>query len=162
VAISETDVLLLGELQRDCHQGLKELSKKLSLPLSTVHGKIRKFEEENIIEGYHASINAEKVGQNVTAYVLVQCVMGDTGGKMLYPQEVARKISALPFVLECHLVTGPYDLVVKLKGKSMRQIGNLLMENIWKMPGVRNTQTLEAFYTAKETQTLDLSLFGRE
>lgn len=160
---SKTDVKLLEELQRDCRQSLKELSKKLRVPLSTIHGKIRKFEEAKIIRGYSALLDGEKLGESVTAFVLVQCGTGALEGEQsLKPQDICRRIARFPFVLESHLTTGQYDIFLKLKGKSMRQIGNILMENIWKIPGVRSTQTVEAFYNAKETQAIDLSQLAQE
>lgn len=158
MGLSGTDLKLLQELQQDCRQSLKDISKKLKLPLSTVHGKIKRFEQEKLIRGYSAVLDGEKLGEGVTAFVLVQCGSGHHGEKEeIKPRDICERIGRLPFVLESHVVTGQYDILIKLKGKSMRQIGNNLMEQIWSIPGVRNTQLLEAFYSAKETQALDLS-----
>lgn len=159
--LSATDLKLLEEMQRDCRQSLKQLSRKLHLPLSTVHGKLKKFEQEGIIRNYSAAIDAEKVGGSVTAFVLVQ-VAGTESGKVYKPRDICDRVAKLPYVLETHVITGQYDIIMKIKGRSMKTIGNLLMDQISTIPGIRNTQTLEAFHSAKETLALDLSQYEKE
>ena len=157
--LSATDLKLLEEMQRDCRQSLKDLSRKLRLPLSTVYGKLKKFEQEGIIRGYSALIDGEKAGGSVTAFVLVQ-VAGTESGKVYKPRDICDKIAKLPYVLETHVITGQYDVIMKIKGKSMKTIGNLLMDQISTIPGIRNTQTLEAFHTSKESPAFDLSQYS--
>lgn len=147
-------------MQRDCRQGLKQLSRKLKLPLSTVHGKLKKLEQEGIIRKYSAVIDAEKIGGCVTAFVLVQ-VAGSEGGKVYNPRDVCDKIAKLPYVLEAHVITGQYDIIIKIKGRNMKLIGGLLMDQISIIPGIRNTQTLEAFHSSKESLAFDLSQYAQ-
>ncbi len=158
--LSTTDLRLLEEMQRDCRQSLKELSRKLKLPMSTVHGKLKKFEQEGVIKGYSATIDAEKIGDSVTAFVLVQ-VAGTETSKIYKPRDVCDRIAKLPYVLETHVITGQYDIIIKIKGRTMKEIGNLLMDHISVIPGIRNTQTLEAFHSAKESLAFDLNPYSK-
>lgn len=159
--LSSADLKLLEEMQKDCRQGLKELSRKLKLPLSTVHGKLKKFEEEGLVKGYTAVIDAEKIGDSVTVFVLVQ-VAGTDSGNVFNPRTICDKIAKLPYVLESHVITGQYDIIIKIKGRNLKTVGFLLTDEISTIPGIRNTQTLEAFYSAKESLALDLSHYEAE
>ncbi len=158
--LSKTDFRLLDALQEDCRQSLKELSRKLKLPSSTVHGKIKKLEQEKVIESYSAVVDAEKLGENVTVFVVSQ-VAGMETGKVFKPRDIAQQLARLPYVLECHVVTGQYDLLMKIKGRNMKEIGSLIMDQVSIIPGIRNTQTMEAFFTAKETPAIDLSQYEK-
>ena len=148
--LGEKDVALIALLQEDCRQSLKKLSKKLGMPMSTVHEKIGKLETEGFIKQYAAVVDAEKLGLPVTAFLLVNAETR-FGGKAVDQKAIAKEISKIPLVQEVHIVTGEYDLLVKAKGKDMREIGANVIDCVRKVEGVSQTRTTQAYHTAKES-----------
>jgi len=67
--LDQTDRSLLSTLQRDCRIPLQEVAKKLGVPKSTVHYRIKKLEQEGVIEGYHARVNAAQLGYDYLAEI---------------------------------------------------------------------------------------------
>jgi DNA-binding Lrp family transcriptional regulator len=72
------------------------------------------------------------------AFVLVKCELGKV-------KEVARLIMEIDGVSEVHSITGPWDLIVKLYAGSVEDFGTLIPDQLQRVPGVKETETLLAF-----------------
>lgn len=157
MAIDDKDRLLLAELQRDSRQGLKELSKKLDMPMSTVHERVKRREADGTILKYTAVINPEKVDAPITAFILLEMfTVSPTDGKPCFAKTVATEVAKLPGVQEAHVITGDKDVLVKVRGQSIREIGNMVLDKLIRVRGVKKTITLEVLATAKDTCEIDL------
>ncbi|MEM2404236.1 MAG: AsnC family transcriptional regulator, partial [Candidatus Methanomethylicia archaeon] len=91
VKIDEIDYAILNILQEDCRTPLEEIARKIKIPKSTVHYRIKKLEERKIIEGYYAKIDAAKLGKEYIAVILVRAKYGPG-----YHEKVGRKIAEIP------------------------------------------------------------------
>jgi DNA-binding Lrp family transcriptional regulator len=152
MGFSEEDLRILSELQRDCRQSLKELSKKLGMPMSTIHDRIRKMEREKVIKAYSAVLDAEKVGKPITVFILIS-------SKYTNPQrELAKKIAAFPEVQEVHIITGEWDLLAKMKARDLKEVGEFIIDKLRMVKGVEKTATLSAIAQVKETSDLPLEM----
>ncbi|MBI5228872.1 Lrp/AsnC family transcriptional regulator [Candidatus Micrarchaeota archaeon] len=148
--MEEVEMKLLSELQANCKQSLRDLSHKLGIPMSTIHDKIRKFEKNGIIKKFSAIIDGSKLGFPITAFVLVS--VRPTSKKLkVSQQELTKAISKYPQVQEVYIITGEWDILVKMKGKDLAEIGDLVVSKIREMHGVDKTFTINIFETAKET-----------
>ncbi len=78
------------------------------------------------------------------AFVLVKCELGRMG-------EVADTLIEMEGVSEVHSITGEYDLLVKIYGPTYEAFGDLIPDQVQKIPGVRETDTLLAFRAFKPT-----------
>ncbi len=154
--LSEGDARLLGELQENCVQGLKTLSKKLGMPMSTVHDKIKKLEKEGIIRGYSAVLDHEKLGKKATAFVLATVKYSKTGAKVFSQRELARRIAAFPLVQEVYIIAGEWDLLIKLKGRDTREIGSFVIDELRSLKNIDRTLTISSFITIKESCSIPL------
>ncbi|MEK6923935.1 MAG: Lrp/AsnC family transcriptional regulator [Candidatus Micrarchaeota archaeon] len=154
--LGDRELRLLAMLQADCKQSLKDISKKLGMPMSTVHEKVRKLEAEGVVKGYHAEIDPEKVGLAVTAYILVNLDTHNMAGKHVSPAAVAAQIARLPLVQEIQIVTGQYDLIVKVRARNIHELGEYAIERVREVDGINRTMTLNAFNTPKESPLLPL------
>lgn len=74
IMLDDTDHLILELLQRDAHITMRELAKRLNMSPPGAAARVRRLEEEGVINGYHASINLEKVGLTVHGYILIEAV----------------------------------------------------------------------------------------
>ncbi|MCL7383831.1 MAG: Lrp/AsnC family transcriptional regulator [Thaumarchaeota archaeon] len=144
--LDEKDKLILRELWIDSSQSVREIAEKLGMPRTTVQERINKMKREGIIKRFTIEIDYSKLGKSTTAFILVSFMPGP----QVSQKELARRISELPDVEEVHLITGEWDIIVKVRGSSIKDIGDLVVERIRTMDGVARTVTCAAFYTAKE------------
>ena len=156
MTIDKKDRSILMALQEDAKQSSRDLSKKLDLPATTIHERIRKMEQEGVIKGYHVSIDYEKADMPSTAIVLIKRTPVTSSGKKLIYNRIADNIAKLSEIQEAHTVSGEYDMVLKIRGKNEKEIGNFVSDRIWVLPEVERTQTLVCFHTSKDTCKVEL------
>lgn len=144
--MDEKDKLILRELWIDSSQSVREIAEKLGMPRTTVQERINKMKREGIIKRFTIEMDYSRLGKSTTAFILVSFMPGP----QVSQKELAKKISELPDVEEVHLITGEWDIIVKVRGSSIQEIGNLVVEKIRMMDGVARTVTCAAFYTEKE------------
>src|SRR3990167_8097015 len=132
----EKDTLILEELKRNSRASTVDISRKTGIPRVTVHERIKKF---TVIPDY------KKLGNETSAFVLISYLPNK-----LIQKEVAEKIAKVPDVYEIHLIAGEWDMIAKVRGKNLEEIGKLVLERIRKIEGVAKTFTLACFETIKE------------
>ena len=114
-ALDRTDWRLLAELQRDGRASYAELARAVAMSASAVAERVRRLEESGVIAGYQATVNPERVGLTVMAFVRVR-----------YPTGNYRPFHAMldttPEVVEAHHVTGEDCFVLKVLARSMRHL----------------------------------------
>ncbi|MGG3914400.1 Lrp/AsnC family transcriptional regulator [Rossellomorea vietnamensis] len=96
---------ILDVLQVNGRISMTELGKKISLSVPAVTERVRKLEEQGVIEGYKAIINPEKVNKPVKAFVLM---------KTHRCKAFRAFCQEHPHVVECHRLTGEYSYLVKV------------------------------------------------
>jgi len=113
--LDRTDWRLLAELQRTGRASFAELARAVAMSPSAVAERIRRLEEAGVIDGYVATINPERVGLTVMAFV-----------RLRYPTGNYRPFHALldttPEIIEAHHVTGDDCFVLKVLTRSMRHL----------------------------------------
>lgn len=145
---------LLRVLQENSQRSLRELSKELGLPISTVHEKIKRLERGGLIRGYHAILDERKLGFGVTGFILVS--ISYLNAPKTSQAEIAAKAAKLPNVQEVHIIAGEWDLMVKAKAKSVEELGKFVTERLRNISGVEKTLSLIVYETVKEEALLDL------
>jgi Lrp/AsnC family leucine-responsive transcriptional regulator len=115
VPLDRTDWLLLAELQKDGRATYAELARAVAMSPSAVTERIRRLEEAGVIAGYRATVDPERVGMQVMAFV-----------RLRYPTGNYRPFHALldstPEIVEAHHVTGEDCFVLKVLARSMRHL----------------------------------------
>lgn len=156
MAIDKKDKAILEELQENAKQSSRDLSRKLGIPATTIHERIKRMEKEGVIKGYHVALDYEKVGMPTTAMVLVSRMPRTTPEKRTFYKRIAEYAAKIPEVQEAHVVTGEYDMVLKVRGKNEKEVGSFIVDKLWNLPEVERTLTLMSFYTAKDTCKIEL------
>jgi Lrp/AsnC family leucine-responsive transcriptional regulator len=155
--LNKKDIALLDELQKNCRQSLKKLSRKLGMSITTVHDRMKKLEKDGVIKGYKAILNPEKTDNEVVAFILVRMeYFHSPEGEPLSQREIAKRISLIPYVSEVHIISGEWDILVKARGKSIKDVGNFVIDRLRKIRGVGRTLTCDAWVTIKESTELKL------
>lgn len=145
---------LLRALQSDSKRSLRELSKELGLPISTVHEKIKRLERDGFIKGYRAILDEKKLGFGVTGFILVS--ISYANAPKTSQAEIAAKAAKLPNVQEVHIIAGEWDLLVKAKARSVEELGKFVTERLRSIPGVEKTLSMIVYETVKEEAQLPL------
>jgi len=114
-ALDRTDWRLLAELQRDGRASYAELARAVAMSASAVAERIRRLEEAGVIAGYQATVNPERVGLTVMAFVRVRYPTGNY-------RPFHAMLDSTPQVIEAHHVTGEDCFVLKVLARSMRHL----------------------------------------
>ncbi|MHA1124546.1 MAG: Lrp/AsnC family transcriptional regulator [Candidatus Heimdallarchaeota archaeon] len=142
--VDEKDRLILQQLRNDARMPTKRIAANLDIPRVTVHTRIEKMKDEGVILGFTVRTDYKKTGLPVTAFVFA-----NFGEANLTQQELANQIAKLPNVYEVHLISGEWDILIKLRGESLEQIGRIVLDQIRPIKGVAKTITCAAFSTIK-------------
>jgi Lrp/AsnC family leucine-responsive transcriptional regulator len=102
-SLDAVDSAILRELQEDARRPFAEIGKAVSLSATTVAERIRRLEQEGVIEGYQVKLSAAKLGYPVTAFILAR-----PNGPDVRFIKVARE---RPEILACYRVTGEFSFI---------------------------------------------------
>lgn len=121
-----------------------EIATAVGLSQPAVAERMRKLEQQGVITGYAAQVNARLLGKGITAFI------GVAVEHPKYNEGFTRKIVSLPDVLECHHVTGQFSYYLKVKTETTESLDRLISEQIRTIPGVERTHTTIAMSSVKE------------
>ena len=143
--IDEKDRKILEELMEDARKSVVDISNDLDIPRATVQERIQKMKQNGLIKKFVTVPNYSQLGRPVTVFILVSFMPGTVSQRQLGEQ-----ISHLPRVEEVHLITGEWDIMLKIRVESMDELGKLVLDKLRAMKGVMRTVTCVCFNTLKE------------
>ena len=129
---------ILTFLEKNSRIDPKELAILLGSDEVTIMNEIAKMEEEKVICGYHTLIDWEKVSdEKVTALIEVRVTPMRGQGF----DSIAERIYNYPEVRSVYLISGAYDLMVILEGKTLREVSNFVSDKLSTLDSVLSTAT---------------------
>lgn len=140
------DVAILKALREDSSRSTAQLARDLRVPRPTIHYRIQRMREEGIIKKFTVVPNHGRLGNPVTAYVLVSFLPNTKVSQ----RELGEHIAKLPGIQEVHLISGQWDMLLKVRAAGMEEIGALVIDRLRSMEGVGGTMTCASFATVKE------------
>ncbi len=142
---------LLNLLQRNALASPADLAAQLNLSADEVSRRIKAYEADGVILGYATVIDSEKVGdQFVTAVIEVKITPEREGGF----DRLADRIARFDQVQSCYLMSGGYDLLVVVEGRSLREVATFISEKLSTLAGVIATATHFRLKAYKENGVL--------
>ncbi len=147
--IDEIDAKIIETLQRKGRTRRVDLAEMVGLSLPSVSERLRKLEEQQIITGYHASVDPRKLGKEVTAYIFV------TIDSSKHYAQFLEHVQGVDDILECHAVTGEGTHLLKVRTSNTTSLEKLLAK-IQSWSGVQSTRTNLVLSSAKETMRIKL------
>ena len=141
----QIDRKILQELQTNCRQSVADISEKVGLSPSACHRRIGILEDKGVIERYAARLNGEQLGFNMTFYVEV--TLEGQSEKVLADFEKAAL--SRPEVLECHLMTGDADYLIKVAAPSTADYERIYRRSIAALPHVSRIKSALVMKTVK-------------
>lgn len=152
ITLDRIDRSILRELQADGRMPNVELSKRVGLSATPCLERVKRLEKQGFIKGYTALIAAEKL--NAALLVFVEIRLDRTSPDVF--DEFKRSVIDLPQVLECHLVSGDFDYLIKARVADMLAYRNLLGETLLTLPGVSGSRTYVVMEEVKESLAISI------
>ncbi|MEM2439964.1 MAG: Lrp/AsnC family transcriptional regulator [Candidatus Bathyarchaeia archaeon] len=142
IPLDDVDLKILRALALDARASSRQLAKQCGVSTSTVLSRVKKLEESNVIKGYTALVDHEKLGYELT--VVVELTVSK--GRLL---EVENEVAKLPNVCCVYDVTGLIDAMIIAKFKNREELSKFA-KRLLAMPYVERTNTHVVLTTIKE------------
>lgn len=155
--LDEKDVAILALIQKNSNLTAKQISKQINAPITTVFAKIKRMKESGVIKEYRAILAAEKLGSGTAAFILASVSYRATADDGPISQRtVAEEIGKFTEVQEVHIITGDWDLLIKLRTENVDAVGKFVVDKLRLINGLEKTLTCMVFETVKETTNITL------
>ncbi|WP_238909858.1 winged helix-turn-helix transcriptional regulator [Achromobacter ruhlandii] len=145
--LDRIDLKILDILQREGRISVTELAERVSLSATPCSDRIKRMEREGVISGYHARVNPAALGKNLLVFLEIKlsAKSGDVFDK------VKKELLYVPEVMECHLVSGDFDYLVKARLTEMNEYRHLLGEILKRLPASAESRSYVVMEEIKET-----------
>ena len=150
--LDEIDKRILRALQRDGRMPNNDLAKAVGLSPSPCLRRVRLLEDAGIIDRYVAVLNPAKIGKGLTFFTRIWLQTQDEGTIEHFVAEVAK----LPQVLECYLMLGDCDALVRVVAADIDEYRRFQSEHLSRIKGVQNVKTEVPSQTIKQSSELPL------
>jgi Lrp/AsnC family leucine-responsive transcriptional regulator len=150
--LDNIDRRILRTLQEDGRISYVNLADRVGLSTSPCLERVRRLERDGYIRGYTARLDPTLLGAGLLVFVEIS--LSYTSGRIF--EEFRDAVRRWPQILECHLVAGEYDYLLKVRISDMGAYRQLLGDILQQLPGVSDSRTLVAMETVVETSSIDV------
>lgn len=150
VEIDTIDARILRALQKTGRMSNSELSEKVNLSQSACHRRVQRLEAEGVIRDYVALLDPRKVDRPTTVFVEIS--LSGQADEILDAFE--REVAKIPDVLECHLMAGSADYLLKVVAADTEDFAQIHRRSLARLPGVAQMQSSFALRTVFKTTAL--------
>jgi Lrp/AsnC family leucine-responsive transcriptional regulator len=151
-ALDKLDRRILTILQQDGRIAMKELAERVGLSVTPCIERVKRMERENVIMGYFARVNPQALGASLL--VFVEITLDHKSGNMF--EQFRREVQRIPEVLECHLVSGDFDYLIKARIGEMADYRKLLGDILLQLPGAVQSKSYVVMEEIKETLSIQV------
>jgi Lrp/AsnC family transcriptional regulator, leucine-responsive regulatory protein len=150
--LDRIDIKILSILQEDARIPITELAERIGLSVTSCGERVKRLEKEGVILGYHARLNPQVLG--LSLLVFVELKLSSKSGAIF--SKFKQEILKLPSVLECHLVSGDFDYLIKARIAEMSDYRTLLGDILLTLPGAQESRSYIVMEEVKEGFALPL------
>ena len=150
--LDEYERKILRELQRDAAQTTAQIAERVGLSASPCWRRIDRLEREGFIQRRVAIVDRQKVGLN--AHVFAQVKLNAHGRANL--DEFAAKIREFPEVLDCYVLMGSVDFMIRIVAEDINAYERFFFEKLSQLPGVQEINSTVALSEIKATTALPI------
>ncbi|MCB6182199.1 winged helix-turn-helix transcriptional regulator [Leeia sp. TBRC 13508] len=150
--LDRLDRKILRVLQQDGRIAMTDLAEKVGLSTTPCNERVKRMERDGVIEGYFARLNPKALGANLLVFVEIR--LASKSGDLF--EEFKREVLKLPNVMECHLVSGDFDYLIKARIGEMTQYRKLLGDILLKLPGATESKSYVVMEEVKESLALPI------
>lgn len=137
---------IIEALRNDSRKSFAKLAEELGIPRATLQDRVRKLLKDGVIKKFTIVPNYAKLGKQITAFVMVS--FSPVPG--LSQRELAKEIAATENVQEVYLISGQWDILVKIRVEKVEDVGKLVIDKVRGIRGVARTETCVSFECVRE------------
>ena len=143
--LDEIDKKLLAELQAQGRITNVDLARRVGLTAPPCLRRVRSLEEDGVIRGYHAELDASRLGFAITVFAMVSLKSQAEEDLKAFEEH----IKTLPEVRECHMLNGEIDFILKIVSRDLQSFQEFLTSKLTPAPNVASVKTSLTIRTAK-------------
>ncbi|PSL15733.1 AsnC family transcriptional regulator [Marinobacterium halophilum] len=152
--IDRIDRNILTILQQEGRISYTELAERVGLSTTPCMERVKRLERDGIITGYRATVDPEMLNYNLLVFVEIALSYQSPDAF----ERFSRAVRTLPYILECHLVSGDADYLLKARLHDMSQYRELLGDMLLTLPGVKNSKSYIVMEEIKEQSALPVEI----
>ena len=150
--LDRTDLKILRLLQRNARMTNADLARSVNLSPTPCLERVRRLEAEGYILEYVTLLNPQKLGAGVISFI--QVLLDRTNPDVF--KRFKEQVSLCPEVMECHMVAGGFDYLLKVRTKSMLEYRDFLGETLARMSDIKQTHTYVVMEEVKATHAISV------
>ncbi len=150
------DLRILDILQQEGRLTMTELGERIGLSTSPCSQRVKRLERQGVITGYHARIDPAAAGR--TLLVFVEITLAEKSEQIF--KKVREELALMPEVMECHLVSGSFDYLVKARLGGMPEYRQLLGSMLKRIPVAAQSNSYVVMEEVKESVVVPLGRRG--
>lgn len=147
MTLSSTDMKILEILQDDARVTNQVLAEKINISASPCWRKVRKLEENEVIQGYRAVLDRKKIGLGVMVFIRVVIDSHSEAEARKFEEEV----TALEDVVACYSIGGDADFLLQVVASDLDSYADFAMSVVRRLPGIKEMQSM---FVLKEIKPL--------
>ena len=147
--LDELNLRILDILSRDASRPFVDIAKELGISDATVHIRVRRLKAAGILRKFTISADNMLLGYDHLAFIGINVGKGTS-------EEAIVALSPLDEILELHEMYGKFDLLLKVRARSLEEMRDIVVNKIGKIPQITEAQLMTVLKTIKEEQTISL------
>jgi Lrp/AsnC family leucine-responsive transcriptional regulator len=132
--LDDVDIAILRLLSDNARLSQRQIAREIGMSPPSVGDRLARLEKTGVIRGYRVELDFGAVGYPLVAYVLIALHGAPE-------PELIERLRDLPEVVDVHIVTGPRDLLVRIRVRNHEHLRTVLLERIWTTPGVARVES---------------------
>ena len=133
--LDSTDRKILRFLIKNARTPFLEIARECGISGAAIHQRIKKLEDMGVIQGSRMVMDPKSLGFDVCAYISIRV------SDLTRQQDTVELLKQIPEIVECHYITGSYNLMVKIYCLDNEHLMNTIFNKILLVQGVSSTQT---------------------
>ena len=155
--LDRTDIRILDILQKDGRISNIKLAEAVNLSPTAALARVQKLTKDGYILGYEAKLNSDML--NNSFVVFVEILLDKTTPNAL--EEFSDAVIHYSEIVECHMISGGFDFVVKIRCANMEEFRKISGQVLWQLPGVKETRSYPVMEVIKESLQIKLKPASR-
>ena len=152
--LDSIDLRILHELQEDGRMTNVELASRVGLTAPPCLRRVRALEVDGIIDGFHAALNASRLGYTITVFAMVSLKSQAESDLRAFEEHIAE----LDPVRECHMLNGEIDFILKIVAHDLQEFQSFLTSSLTTAPNVASVKTSLTIRTAKHRPGIPIDM----
>ena len=151
-SLDRTDLKILDILQTEGRISNSKLAELVNLSPTAVMARVQKLTKDEFILGYEAKLNPNKL--NASFLVFVEVLLDKTTPNVL--EDFIDAVTQYPEIVECHMVSGGFDFLIKLRSAGMEEFRRIAGQILWQLPGVKETRSYPVMQVVKDSSKIKI------